>query len=152
MNPYFRNPGILLQHSPMRRLAGKQEPNEKKCHLHTVAIHPSIVVRAWVLTHLVKFSAGALWNSDAYWALFWEYQNLGFWKYERDFRFGNYLVRSYGYHWDHLGTTLVTSLGKQVGHEIWVRSFGNIRGSPSRPSWYHKLATRLLIDGMQGFQ
>jgi hypothetical protein len=86
------------------------------------------VVRAWVLTHLVKFSAGALWNIDAYRALIWEYQNLGFWKYERDFRFGNYLVRPYRYHWDHLGTTLVTSLEKQVGHEIRGWSFGNTKG------------------------
>jgi hypothetical protein len=58
MNPYFRNPCTLLQDSPMRRLAGKQEPNEKKCRLHTH--HPSIVVCFWVLTHLVKFSAGCI--------------------------------------------------------------------------------------------
>jgi hypothetical protein len=90
--------------------------------------HPSIVVRSWVLTHLVKFSAGALWNIDAYRALIWEYQNLGFCKYERDFRFGNYLVRPYGHYGDHLGTTLVTSLEKQVAHEIWGRSFGNSKG------------------------
>jgi len=46
MNPYFRNPGTLLQDSPMRRLAGKEEPNYKKCHLHTPSIHSGAVLGA----------------------------------------------------------------------------------------------------------
>jgi len=33
-----------------------------------------------------------------------------------------------------------------------VGVLGTLRGSPSRPSWYCKLATHLPFDKMQGFQ
>jgi hypothetical protein len=83
----------ILAHFYKTHLQGGQLGSKNPMKKSVVSTHcPSIVVRSLVLTHLVKFSAGALWNIDAYRALIWEYQNLGFWKYERDFRFGNYLV------------------------------------------------------------
>jgi hypothetical protein len=80
----------ILAHSYNTHLWGGQLGNKNPMKKSVIsAHHPSILVCSWVLSHLVKFAAGALWNIDAYRALLWEYQNLGFWKYERDFRFGN---------------------------------------------------------------
>jgi hypothetical protein len=47
----FRTPGTHLEPSDMGSLAGEQEPNEKKCSVHTPSIHPSMVVCSWVLVH-----------------------------------------------------------------------------------------------------
>jgi hypothetical protein len=46
----------LLQPSIMGRLVGEQEPNEKKCYVHTPSIHPSIVVHLWVFNHSSSFT------------------------------------------------------------------------------------------------